>query len=75
MPCYDPRNDVRVEYQNGVDPHYKKEAERLSARCKELTQLLCAVGRARYKKKSISPEVLNWWKDHCKLDHEHGEPG
>lgn len=47
MPCRNPEDDVRVLYENGVDPQYKLEAERLSARCQELTQLLCEAGRAR----------------------------
>ena len=74
MPCYDSRDNVRTVYQNGVDPHYKAEAERLSARCKELTILLCDAGKARYRKTDIPTSVLNWWDEHCKLDAEHGEP-
>lgn len=74
MPCYDGRNNVREVIVNGVDPHYKAEAERLSARCQEMTMLLCAAGRARYRKTEIPVEVLAWWDEHCKLDREHGEP-
>lgn len=74
MPCYDARDNVRVVYEKGVDPYYKAEAERLSARCKEMTILLCAAGRARYRKEEIPVEVLNWWDEHCTLDREHGEP-
>lgn len=74
MPCYDDRNDVRVVYASGVDPKYREEAERLAGRCKQLTQLLCAAGRARYRKEEIPPDVLTWWDEHCKLDRLHGEP-
>lgn len=74
MPCHDSRDNRGVVYAQGGDPYFKAEAERLSARCKELTNLLCAVGRARHGKTDIPPEVLNWWNDHCKLDAEHGEP-
>ena len=76
MPCYDSRDNVRTEivYKDGVDPRYKIEAERLSARCKEMTALFCAAGRARYTKTEIPKEVLEWWDEHCELDRSHGEP-
>lgn len=74
MPCYDERDRVQTVFKDGHDPYFKAEAERLSARCKELTTLFCAAGRARHRKEEIPVEVLNWWDEHCKLDLEHGEP-
>lgn len=74
MPCSDGRDDVRIEYVRGVDPHYKAEADRLSKRCKTLTDLLCKAGRARYRKTEIPKEVLQWWDEHCKIDRARGEP-
>lgn len=74
MPCRDPRDDVRVVYEKGVDPHFKYEAERLSKRCAELTNLLCSAGRARYNKTDIPVAVLKWWDEHCKIDRARGEP-
>lgn len=81
MPCYDERDSVRTIFKDGYDPSSKyeieqleKENKRLSDRCSNLTELLCATGRARYRKTEIPVEVLAWWDDHCKIDREHGEP-
>ncbi len=74
MPCSDSRDNVTIRYEKGVDPAYQHEAQRLSKRCQELTQLLCKAGRAKYGRTDIPPEVLNWWQEHCKLDRAHGEP-
>lgn len=76
MPCYDPQNQPIIETRivNGVDPSYKTEAERLSKRCAELTDLLCKAGRARMNKTDIPVEVLNWWDRHCEMDRQRGEP-
>ena len=76
MPCYDGEDRVRTKivYEDGVDPHHKREADRLSLRCKALTTLLCAVGRARYNKTDIPAAVLEWWDEHCEIDRQHGEP-
>ena len=78
MPCYDGRDDCRIEtrivYREGIDPSWKVEAERLSERCKLLTDLLCKAGRARVNKTDIPPEVLSWWDEHCEIDRQHGEP-
>lgn len=74
MPCRDINDECRVVYENGHDPHYKMEAERLSKRSKELTDLLCKAGRARYNKTNIPAEVLAWWSRHCEIDRKRGEP-
>lgn len=74
MPCYDDRDKCRVVYEKGHDPKFREEAERLSHRCQELTNLLCQVGRARYKKTNVPAAVLEWWDTHCKLDKRRGEP-
>jgi hypothetical protein len=74
MPCSDGRDNIRVEYEKGHDPHYREEARRLSARCAELTDLLCKAGRARYTKSNIPQSVLKWWEEHCEIDRKRGEP-
>lgn len=74
MPCRDPRDDVRVVYEKGVDPFYEEEAKRLALRCNMLTNLLCQAGRARHNKTDIPVEVLKWWDNHCKMDRLRGEP-
>lgn len=74
MPCHDGRDDVRLVYREGHDPHYQEEAQRLSDRCATLTNLLCQIGRARYNKTNIPKDVLDWWAEHCKNDNSHGEP-
>ena len=74
MPCYDPRDNTRVVYEKGHDPHFAEEAKRLSIRCKELTNLLCQAGRARHNNTNIPYEVIAWWDNHCKLDKSRGEP-
>ena len=73
MPCYDPRNDIKeVVYEKGHDPYYKDEAKRLSDRCHKLTDLLCKVGRACYKKTLIPNDVIEWWEEHRRIDAFHG---
>lgn len=74
MPCHDDRDNCRTVYEKGHDPYYEEEARRLSSRCKELTELLCSAGKARYNKTNIPKAVLVWWDSHCKLDKSHGEP-
>lgn len=74
MPCNDDRDSVRTVYKDGFDPYFQEEAKRLSARCHELTTLLCSAGRARYNKTEIPIAVLKWWDEHCQIDKNRGEP-
>lgn len=73
MPCRDDCGPAPI-YERGHDPHFMREAKRLQKKCDELTDMLCSVGRARYRKTNIPPKVLNWWQNHCKWDAERGEP-
>lgn len=73
MPCSDPR-DSSCFRESDPDPHLREENIRLSSRCAMLTDLLCKVGRARYRQHDIPPEVLDYWREHCALDSSRGEP-
>ena len=60
MPCYDPRSHEQ-------DSHSRAELDRV-------TDLLCKAGRACYSGEPIPYDVLEWWKEHAKLDERRGEP-
>lgn len=80
MPCYDGRQDTRVEYRTGVDPQiYEGRIRAAEDRNNKLEAGLCAI-ITELEKKGIANEVISqasksglidlmgFWEQHSKED-------
>ena len=77
MPCSDGRDNVSDEqthFWRNLSEKQCEEVKRLEKRCNELTNLLCATGRALISKKPFSEDVLKYMSEHAAADALKGEP-
>lgn len=50
------------------------EARELKIRLDNVTELLCSVGRAQYRREPTPDKVLKWWEAHRRHDEHNGKP-
>lgn len=80
MPCYDGRDNQRIEYINGVNPEpYNEKIIHLENKCKFLEAGLCAI-ITELEKKDVANEIISqasksglidlmdFWNHHSKED-------
>lgn len=65
MPCHEHRTDEEelFEYTKGM-----------ISKSLGMQALLCEIGKAYYAKKVPPAEAISWWKSHCYIDAQRGEP-